>query len=213
MRFQFENVSSVTKTLININLLVYLATIINKPFMMRAFALYYVGSPFFSPIQIVTHLFMHGGLMHLLFNMLALYSIGSLLERTIGQKKFLILYFVCGLGAVALHQGVEALQIGLFGQRYLMNIPTVGASGAIYGLLVAYAMLFPDATVSLIFPPIPMRAKTFVLVFIVLEMFSGISGFADGVAHFAHLGGILFGWLLINYWRKAGTLFDDYGRY
>ena len=179
--------------------------------MYSAFALYYPSSHYFHWWQIFTHMFMHGGIWHLFFNMFALYTFGSPVERTIGTKKFLILYFVAGFGAAAMHFGVMNLQLATLEakmaegssaalQTYatLKSIPTVGASGAIYGLLISYALLYPQSRLTIIFA--------------LIELFTGIHGLDDGVAHFAHLGGMLFGWLLILYWRKRKTLFDDYMR-
>lgn len=221
----FSNVPPATKNLIIINTLVFLATLINQNFMYSAFALYYPSSHYFHWWQIFTHMFMHGGIWHLFFNMFALYTFGSPVERTIGTKKFLILYFVAGFGAAAMHFGVMNLQLATLEakiaedssaalQTYatLKSIPTVGASGAIYGLLISYALLYPQSRLTLIFPPITLSAKTWVIIFALIELFTGIHGLDDGVAHFAHLGGMLFGWLLILYWRKRKTLFDDYMR-
>ena len=222
-----ENVPKATKNLIAINVIVFIATLINQDFMVSRFALFYPASQFFRPWQIITHMFMHGGFWHILFNMYALYMFGSIIERTIGEKKFLILYFVCGLGAVALHLGVQYLQAQTFmtgiangsanaaaNYASLKMTPTLGASGAIYGLLITYAMLFPDARLSLIFLPFTsMSSKTWIIIFAVIELVTGITGTIDGIAHFAHLGGMLFGWLLIRYWRKKGTLFNDYYGY
>ncbi|MGM9753327.1 MAG: rhomboid family intramembrane serine protease [Candidatus Cryptobacteroides sp.] len=168
-------------------------------------------------------MFLHGSFFHIFFNMFALFTFGTVVERTIGTRKFLILYFVAGLGAVALHFGAMNLELGILRaqmakgaagalQTYaqLKITPTVGASGAIYGLLLSYALLYPQNKLTLIFPPITMSAKVWVIVFAVIELFVGISGWSDGVAHFAHLGGMLFAWLLILWWKKKHTLFDDY---
>ena len=211
----------VTRNLIIINLIVFVATLINKGFMIENFALFYPKSPYFHWWQIVTHMFMHGNFWHIFFNMYTLYIFGSVVERVIGERKFLLFYFICGLGAAALHTGVEALQAQAMindvaeGSRkavesymQLKMTPTVGASGAIYGILLGYAMLFPDSRLTLIFPPVTLKAKTMVLVFVGIELLTGISGTSDGVAHFAHLGGILIGYLMIRYWRKKGNLFD-----
>ena len=195
----------VTRNLILINVIVFVATMLNEPFMMSTFALFYPTLPYFRWWQIVTHMFMHGGFWHIFFNMYTLYMFGSVVEEIIGSRKFLIYYFVCGLGAAGLHLGVEAIQVHFFAASLP---PVVGASGAIYGLLIAFAMLFPESRLTLIFPPVTMRARTMVIVFAAIELFTGITGIADGIAHFAHLGGMLFGWLLIRYWRAKGTLFD-----
>lgn len=221
-----SNVPTATKNLIIINCVIFLATLINEQFMMSTFALFYPTSRYFHWWQLFTHMFMHGGFWHLFFNMFALYTFGAPVERTIGTKKFLILYFVAGFGAVALHFGVMYLQIislesqiaagsssALQTYASLKTIPTVGASGAIYGLMLSFAMLYPQSRLTLIFPPISASAKTWVIIFAVIELFTGIRGFSDGVAHFAHLGGMLFALLLINWWKKRHTLYSDYRGY
>lgn len=209
-----SQIPTVTKNLVAINILMFIATLINENFMVANFAMFYPASPFFKPWQILTHMFMHGGFWHIFFNMYSLLMFGSILERSLGPKKFLIFYFVTGLGAVALHTGVEWMQARVFiangavdaYQRLLMT-PTLGASGAIYGVLIGFAMLYPQARLILIFPPIPVKAKWLVIIFAAIELFSGINGIYESVAHFAHLGGMLFGWLLIRWWRKHGKLY------
>lgn len=209
-----SQIPTVTKNLVAINILMFIATLINENFMVTNFAMFYPASPFFKPWQILTHIFMHGGFWHIFFNMYSLLMFGSILERSLGPKKFLIFYFVTGLGAVALHKGVEWMQARVFiangavdAYQRLLVTPTLGASGAIYGVLIGFAMLYPQARLTLIFPPIPMTAKWLVIIFAAIELFSGINGIQDGVAHFAHLGGMLFGWLLIRWWRKHGKLY------
>lgn len=209
-----SQIPTVTKNLVAINILMFIATLVNENFMVANFAMFYPVSPFFKPWQILTHMFMHGGFWHIFFNMYSLLMFGSILERSLGPKKYLIFYFVTGLGAVALHTGVEWMQARVFiangiAQAYqqLLVTPTLGASGAIYGVLIGFAMLYPQARLTLIFPPIPMTAKWLVIIFAAIELFSGINGIQDGVAHFAHLGGMLFGWLLIRWWRKHGKLY------
>lgn len=209
-----SQIPTVTKNLVAINILIFIATLINENFMVANFAMFYPASPFFKPWQILTHMFMHGGFWHIFFNMYSLLMFGSILERSLGPKKFLIFYFVTGLGAVALHTGVEWMQARVFiangavnAYQALLMTPTLGASGAIYGVLIGFAMLYPQAQLMLIFPPIPVKAKWLVVIFAVIELFSGINGIQDGVAHFAHLGGMLFGWLLIRWWRKHGKLY------
>lgn len=212
---------TVTKNLIIVNVIFFLATMLSKDFMISSFALFYPASKFFHWWQPLTHMFMHGGFMHIFFNMYALWIFGSVVERMIGSRKFLIFYFVCGFGAAALHVGVEYLQAQTFMARiaegsqsamqaysHLKSIPTVGASGAIYGVLIGYAMLFPQSRLTLIFPPISLSARTWVMIFVGIELLTGVTGTADGVAHFAHLGGMLVGWLLFKYWRKKGILFE-----
>lgn len=211
----------ITKNLITINIIIFIATLINKEYMTETFALFYPTSPFFHWWQPLTHMFMHGGFWHIFFNMYTLYIFGNVLERIIGEKKFLIFYFVCGFGAAALHMGVQYLELqGAMEQAAMGNsvamqtvamvkyTPTVGASGAIYGVLLGYAMLFPDSKMTLLFPPVTLSAKWMVAIFAGIEFISGITGASVSVAHFAHLGGMLIGFLLILYWRKKGTLFN-----
>ena len=208
-----QRIPPVTRNLLIINVLLFIATLVNEDFMIGTFAMFYPASPLFRWWQPLTHMFMHGGVWHILFNMYTLVMFGMVVERALDTKKFLILYFVAGLGAVALHTGVAWLEV-----RHLMSAgnaaeiidlyrtPVVGASGAIYGVLVAFAMLYPQARMTLIFPPVTLDAKWMVIIFIGIELFTGITGTQMGVAHFAHLGGALFGFLLILYWRKRGQL-------
>ena len=151
----------------------------------------------FLPWQLLTYGFLHGGLTHLFFNMFALWMFGGPLEATWGSRRFLQYYLVCvvGAGAVQLVVATAAASGGLG------PYPTVGASGGVFGLLLAYGMLFPNHRLMLLFPPIPMRARTFVICYGLLELFLGVTGTASGVAHFAHLGGMAFGFLLIQFWR------------
>ena len=208
--------------IIVINVLVMIMTYLNENFMYEHFALFYPTSQFFHWWQPVTHMFMHGGFWHLFFNMYTLYFFGRVLEERWGAKKFLIFYFVTGLGAALVHTGVEWLQMNHWMAQVaegsmaaqakihaLKMTPTVGASGAIYGVLMGFAMLYPDAILSLIFPPVSMKAKWFVLIFAGIELLTGVTGMGGGIAHFAHLGGLIFGYLLIMYWKKKHTL---YGR-
>ena len=140
---------------------------------------------------------------------------GSALERTIGSKKFVLFYFVTGLGALLVHFLVQGIQVqavlpegAQLSQAYIdiLRTPTLGASGAIYGIQIGYAMLYPNDLWTLVFPPVTLKAKWFVLIFMGIELFTGITGTMDGVAHFAHLGGALFGFLLIFWWKKTGRL-------
>ena len=213
----WNSIPVVTRNLILINLIVFAATMIDEQFLQddfvtRYLALFYPASPFFRIWQPLTHMFVHGGLMHIFFNMYTLLMFGAPVERAIGEKKFVVLYFLAGFGAAALHTGVQYLQLqGAAGasvaavQNILMT-PTVGASGAVYGVLIAFAMLNPNATLVLLFPPIPLKAKWWVLIFAGIELFTGVTGTMDGIAHFAHLGGMVIGFLLMLYWRKSGKL-------
>ena len=211
-----ERIPTVTRSLLIINVIMFVATLINENFMIGTFAMFYPASPFFRWWQPLTHMFMHGGWWHIFFNMYTLVMFGMVVERALGTKKFLILYFVTGLGAVALHTGVEWLDIHRLAasasptaQADILDIlrsPMVGASGAIYGVLVAFAMLYPEARMTLIFPPVTLDAKWMVIVFVGIELLTGITGTQVHIAHFAHLGGALFGFLLVWYWRKRGEL-------
>ena len=217
-----SSIPTATKNIIIINVLIMIMTSLNGDLMYQKFALFYPTSPFFRWWQPVTHMFMHGGFWHLFFNMYTLYFFGRVLEERWGAKKFLIFYFVTGLGAALIHTGVEWIQMHHWmGQvaegsmaaqakiHALKMTPTVGASGAIYGVLMGFAMLYPDAVLTLFFPPVSMKAKWFVLIFGGIELLTGITGVGGGIAHFAHLGGLIFGYLLIMYWKKKHTL---YGR-
>ncbi len=145
------------------------------------------------PWQLLTYGFLHEGFQHLFFNMLAVFMFGAALEHTWGEKRFLTYYLVCVAGA-----GVCQLLVS-----WLLSsgTPVLGSSGGVFGLLMAYGMLFPDERILLVFPPIPMKARTFVILYGVIELLMGITGIQPNVAHFTHLGGMLFGWLLIRYWR------------
>lgn len=155
------------------------------------------GAPAFLPWQLVSYSFLHGGFMHLAFNMLALVMFGSPLEYTWGERRFLTFYLVCVVGAGLCQLAVGSYAVANGADPY----PTIGASGGVFGLLLAYGMLFPNQRVMLLFPPIPMKARTLVILYGLFELGAGFSGLQPGVAHFAHLGGMLFGWLLIRYWR------------
>ena len=218
-----SNVPTAVRNIIIINVLVMIMTSLNENFMYEKFALFYPTSPFFHWWQPVTHMFMHGGFWHLFFNMYTLYIFGTVLERIWGAKKFLLFYFVTGLGAAAVHTGVEWIQASSWMSEAaagsmsavqqihaLTMTPTVGASGAIYGILMGYAMLYPDSIMTLVFPPISMKAKWFVLIFAAIELLTGVTGTGGGIAHFAHLGGLIFGFLLIMYWKKKRTLYSRY---
>lgn len=215
------NVPTAIKNIIIINVLVMIMTALNKNFMYETFALFYPTSPFFHWWQPVTHMFMHGGFWHLFFNMYTLYIFGSVLERVWGTRKFLLFYFVTGLGAALIHTGVEWIEMqtwlnqaaegsaaALSSIHALKMTPTVGASGAIYGVLMGYAMLYPDSMLTLIFPPVSLKAKWFVLIFAGIELLTGMTGVGGGIAHFAHLGGLIFGYLLIMYWKRNRSLYS-----
>lgn len=204
----FGNLTPAVKNLIIINAILLVATYFVGDSMYEKLALFAFGSPFFKPWQIITHMFMHGGFWHFFFNMYTLAMFGTVLENLWGSKKFLIFYFVTGIGAALCHNFVMDLQIA-HGASALMGVPTVGASGAIYGVLLGFAMVYPQAELRLLFFPfVPLKAKWLAVVFAVLELIMGISANGDGIAHFAHLGGMLFAWLLIKYWKKSNKLYN-----
>lgn len=194
----FNNVSPLTRLLILINISVFLGQLMFGNLLIAYFALWpinltgFSNQPSFLPWQIVTYSFLHGGGSHLLFNMLGLYIFGSEIERVFGAKRFLNLYFISVISA-AISQLIFA---------WVTNsppYPTVGASGGLFGLLLAFAIYFPKRVIVLLIPPIPMPARIFVIVYATLELLFGITGSFAGVAHFAHLGGMLGAWLFIRY--------------
>lgn len=184
----------VTQALILINALVFfLAEAVLGSSITSSLALWPLG-PQFMPWQVLTYAFVHAGLPHLLFNMFGVYMFGSDLERVWGPRRYLTYYLTCALSAAAVQMGVASLT----GAYY----PTVGASGAVFGLLLAYAMVFPKRIIMPLFPPVPMRAPVFVAVYGALELVLGVTGTQAGVAHFAHLGGLAGGFLLMRFWKS-----------
>lgn len=234
-----NQITPVVKQLLIVNVIIFLAANFFMPILNDYFPLYYFENPAFQFWQPITHMFMHGGFSHILFNMFALYSFGSVLEQIWGGKKFILFYILCGLGAAALHTAVNYWQfheaynaliergISQADINYILQdpnrfyndidvntlstsfkIPAVGASGAIYGLLVAFAFMFPNAGLALLFIPVPIKAKYFVPGVLVLDLVLGFNGAAifgsggTGIAHFAHIGGALVGFLLMWFWKK-----------
>lgn len=194
--------TDVVRHLLIINLIVFVFTELIFPNMIRVLALYYPTSPYFQPFQLVTHFFTHAGLGHIFFNMFGLVMFGSPVEALWGPRRFLLYYIICALGAA-----ITQLLMMYF-QIESTNGLMVGASGAIYGLLVAFGTKFPNAELMLIFLPIPIKAKYFIPGLIALDLFLGISNFsADPIAHFAHLGGAFFGFLLILLWTNKDSNF------
>jgi len=222
---RFNYLPPVIKNLLIINGLVFLATI-SFPDLMSKVALYFPTSPNFQPYQIVTHMFTHASIGHIFFNMFALWMFGAMLENIWGPKRFLIFYLITGLGAAFLHMGFNAYELyhsvgtlvpdvmlngnyisGNYTEAQLSKIlscwaPTVGASGAVYGILIAFGMLFPNTLIYLYFL-IPIKAKYLVVILIAIEVYMGfVNSPDDNIAHFAHLGGALFGFLLIKFWGR-----------
>ncbi len=231
----FSSLPVIVKNIIIINIIMLIAYYVVKGTtgkdLIELLGLYFPKSELFRPYQILTHMFMHGGFLHLLFNMYALFIFGGVLENVWGPKRFLIYYLVCGLGAALTHETViyfqyhklmsiippdELQEVLDNGYKYVMNrtpemsglqsiliTPTVGASGAIFGVLLAFGMLFPNTQLMLLFPPIPIKAKYFVLGYGALELYLAVTQPGSTIAHTAHLGGMLFGYILIRYWRKT----------
>ena len=230
----FSQLPEAVKNLLIINGLFFLATISLESYAIdftKWFALHQFQSDNFMPHQLITHFFMHANFTHLLFNMFALWMFGKILENVWGSKRFLTYYMITGIGAAFVHLAVSQYQIVELANgfpelmelakngRYntenvnslrltqLVNTPTVGASGAVFGILLAFGMLFPN-TLLYIYFAIPVKAKYFVIIYGIIELYAGISNNpADNVAHFAHLGGMLFGFILLKYWQKNNTQF------
>jgi membrane associated rhomboid family serine protease len=220
---KFDLIPVIIKNLLIVNALVWLAQItLGRTFPIEdMFALHDLHSSLFRPHQLITHMFMHDPqhISHLLFNMLALWMFGSALENVWGPKRFLIFYLASGLGAAVLHLAVLYYQNGQLlemfnhmssvqqagvaeGLTAKINEPTLGASGAVFGCLAGFGYLFPN-TLILVYFLFPIKAKWFVLIYAILELSAGVQASAgDNVAHFAHLGGALVGFLLVYFWNK-----------
>lgn len=219
-----RNIPTVTKNLLILNVLAYLVGML---FGNRAgglndlFGLHFFLAPDFGLYQLVTYMFMHASLSHLFFNMFALWMFGCIVERTWGARKFLVYYMVCGIGAGLLQEMAQFAQFYMlavenihgFSVSQIMTVAkasaavinlwtTVGASGAIYGILLAFGMLYPEERMFIFPLPVPIKAKFFVVGYAAIELFMAFSISGDDVAHLAHLGGMLFGFLLIRYWRR-----------
>jgi membrane associated rhomboid family serine protease len=200
----FQSIPKITKNLLIINVLAYVASLVLE---MRGIelavwgGLHYFESPFFRFYQFVTYLFLHGSFTHLFFNMFALWMFGCVIERVWGAQKFLLYYLVCGIGAGLCQELVQYAM-----DSYSL---TIGASGAVYAILLAFGMTFPEERIFIFPLPVPIKAKWFVCFYAGIELFLAVSAAGDGVAHMAHLGGMLFGFLLIRYWqRHPGRDFD-----
>lgn len=209
MSTYYRNIVSQSPAVYNLliaNVVAYLATmLLNTNSVYALFALFPTDSPLFHIWQPVTYMFLHGGFSHLFFNMFALWMFGRGLEAEMGTKRFLVYYFVCGIGAALVQLGIAFIDINNYETyqalyNYLLT-PTVGASGAVFGLLLAFGMMHPNDIIMLLIPPIPIKAKWFVVIYGCIELFLIIINAQDGIAHFAHLGGMFFGWLLLVWWR------------
>lgn len=219
-----RNIPTVTKNLLIINVLAYLVGMvfgIHSGGFNDLFGLHFFLAPDFGVYQLVTYMFMHASLSHLFFNMFALWMFGCIVERTWGARKFLFYYMACGIGAGLLQEMAQFVQFYMlaaenihgFSVSQIMTVAkasavginmwtTVGASGAIYGILLAFGMLYPEERMFIFPLPVPIKAKFFVVGYAAIELFMAFSTSGDGVAHLAHLGGMLFGFLLIRYWRR-----------
>lgn len=221
----------VTKNIIIINALIWLVEVISPQFglngIIRHMGLHFVTASHFNPAQIITYMFVHSQqtFMHVFFNMFTLFFFGPMLERMWGTKKFLFYYMVCGVGAALIQELVWSLQwntaihemvaanpgasleaIKEYMEPYKNGMVTVGASGAIFGILLGFAFVFPNVPLYLFFIPVPIKAKYMVAGYAVIELFLGVSGRVDDVAHYAHLGGMVFGLILLLWWRSKGKL-------
>lgn len=229
-----NNITPIVKNLLIINVIFFFATWLFQQqgiALEQYLAVFYFDSPNFKIWQPITYMFMHGNLTHIFFNMFALYSFGSILEAHWGAKRFINFYLITGLGALALQWGVQAFEVYQLTGSSVHDLATltvqnesdlrtlqqiyfgrmVGASGAIFGLLVAFGMLYPNLEMYIMFIPVPVKAKYIVPVYIVLELVLGFSKIeGDSVAHFAHLGGALIGYILVKLWRNKTTYFDYY---
>lgn len=185
--------SSLTRSLISANVAVFVLQQLAGAPLVDAFALWPLASGHFMPWQVLSYAFLHGGLLHLGFNMFGLWMFGHELEHVWGPRRLLAFYTVSVLSAAAAQLVVTALLHGA--------APTIGASGGLFGLLIGFAMVFPRRTITPLLPPIPMPAWLFVALYGLLELTLGVTGSATGVAHFAHLGGLFGGWLVMRYWR------------
>jgi membrane associated rhomboid family serine protease len=191
----FRAIPPTTQSLIGINVIAFALQMMLGGAIFNELALWPIGTDF-APWQVLSYGFLHGSLMHLLFNMFGLYMFGSDVERVLGQRRFLVYYLTCIVSAAI----AQLIVTAMMGSQH----PTVGASGGVFGLLLAFGMMFPRRTVVLLIPPIPMPAWLFVTLYGVIELYLGITGTASGVAHFAHLGGMVGGYVMIRYWRSGG---------
>lgn len=211
---------TVTKNLIIINVLVFFGTLVAQRYgldLTNYLGLHFFLASDFNPAQLITYMFMHGGFSHIFFNMFAVFMFGPILEQTWGPKRFLFYYILCGIGAGIIQEGVQYIQYVTEILPYAHTLPipleqllnmmtTVGASGAVYAILLAFGMLYPNNKLFIFPLPFPIKAKFFVIGYAAIELWSGFANNpGDNIAHFAHLGGMLFGLILILYWRKKSN--------
>ncbi|MBQ4280247.1 MAG: rhomboid family intramembrane serine protease [Rikenellaceae bacterium] len=216
----------VVKNLIIINVLFFMAeTLLPREtgnLIVEKLGLFFWQSDYFRPYQLITYMFLHGSIGHLFMNMFALWMFGRSLEYDLGPKRFLIYYMVTGIGAALIQLGVNWIEISslhhsimtdggtqqdIIRLGQMINGVTIGASGAVFGILLAFGMLHPNVGIFIFLIPIPVKAKYFVIGYGVLELLSGVVGTSPGIAHFAHVGGMLWGYLLLRYWKKRGLYY------
>lgn len=210
----------VVLNLIIINVLVYMATaLLPVGDAIYRYCALSLGTPFFHTYQFITYMFLHANFEHIFFNMFALWMFGRTLEYELGSKRFLLYYMVTGVGAGLLQLGVTWIEVSSLADgvasgtvspyvlQSRIHAVTIGASGAVFGVLLAFGMMHPNSMIMLLIPPIPIKAKYFVIGYGLLELYLGMSGSQSGVAHFAHVGGMLWGWLLLRYWKKTGKIY------
>lgn len=203
MKYYRSSTPPVVKNLLIANCLIYLAVTLApsiNAFLGRYCQLFWFESPLYHTYQFLTYMFLHGSLSHLFFNMFALWMFGRGLEEELGSRRFLIYYLVCGVGAALLQMGVA----GLTGE---VGIRLIGASGAVMGLLLAFGVMHPNVPLFIIPIPVPIKAKWMVIGYAALELFLGGTGLDGGVAHFAHIGGMLWGLALLWYWKRKGEIY------
>jgi membrane associated rhomboid family serine protease len=198
--------SPVVKILLIINVAMFVLTEVVAPDLASKFCVYYPTSVDFQPYQILTHMFMHHGIGHIFFNMFCLATFGPVIEMVWKEQKFLFYYLFCGFGALAMQFGASywEIQNGALPIEQAEMIRLAGASGCLYGVMVAFAMLYPEQKIGMMFIPVYFPAKFAVPVIVGIDLFLGISNYQTGVAHFAHLGGAISGFLLIQYWWRTG---------
>jgi membrane associated rhomboid family serine protease len=194
-------ITDIVKHLIIVNVIVFFAVYSPLGNYLPNFAVHWVKDPRFEPYQVITHMFMHASTTHLFFNMFALYVFGPMVERYAGARRFLILYFVAGMGSILAHMAIMVYQYSMHGVQVFP--PAVGASGAIMGILVSFAVLYPNVRLMLLFPPIPIKAKYLAMAYVAIDLFSGISGANTGIANWAHLGGAITGFIVTSLWIKV----------
>lgn len=216
-----NNIPTITKNLLIVNVVVFLATYLFRNMgvdLNNVLGLHFFLAPDFHIYQLFTYMFAHGGFSHIFFNMFALWMFGCIVERTWGPKKFLTYYIVCGVGAGLFQELAQfyfivsehiphftlaqTMKVANANAAFLNLWTTVGASGAVYGILLAFGMLYPEERIFIFPLPVPIKAKWFVMGYAAIELFMAYSSTGDGVAHLAHLGGMVFGFFLIRYWRR-----------